>query len=183
MRSSSSRQVVTAARPHVRRRRAANSCEACRRRKVRCDQKLPCAACVRAKVSMTCVYRDRAPSQVISDEDSQTSHLPDDSPSSGVQLGTPGTTVSQSHQSDGDLAAKRTHNEPLPGQPSLRRSLLQGGLTTPKATTSRELSQAAIPIPTPAPRLRHVADKTKMFGESHWVHLADKVGFLAMTPV
>ena len=180
MRSSSSRQVVTAARPHVRRRRAANSCEACRRRKIRCDQKLPCAACVRARVSLICVYRDRSPSKAISDEDSQASHRPDGCPSSGVETSTPDTTISQSHQSDGGLAARRTHNEPLPEQPSLRRSLLQGASTIPKATTSRELSQAAITIPTPAPRLRQAANKTKMFGESHWVHMADRVGILVV---
>lgn len=43
------------------RRRPALACEQCRRRKLRCDRKLPCAPCTRSRESLTCSY---SPSQL-----------------------------------------------------------------------------------------------------------------------
>lgn len=41
-----------------RRRRPALSCEACRRRKVRCDRDMPCSNCIRARdVNIVCTYQ------------------------------------------------------------------------------------------------------------------------------
>lgn len=42
--------------PEKRRRRPPLACIACRRRKVRCDRKLPCQNCVRARRAATCSY-------------------------------------------------------------------------------------------------------------------------------
>lgn len=39
-----------------RRRRPAKSCQECRSRKIRCDQKMPCAACVRSRAPLQCSY-------------------------------------------------------------------------------------------------------------------------------
>ncbi|KAJ4147056.1 hypothetical protein LMH87_001609 [Akanthomyces muscarius] len=39
-----------------RRRRPAKSCDACRARKVRCDQKMPCGPCTKARSAPKCVY-------------------------------------------------------------------------------------------------------------------------------
>ncbi|KAL4793759.1 hypothetical protein BDV19DRAFT_399929 [Aspergillus venezuelensis] len=43
------------------RRRPAKACEQCRQRKVRCDLKLPCGPCMRAKSSLNCSYKDAPP--------------------------------------------------------------------------------------------------------------------------
>ncbi|KAL4957566.1 hypothetical protein BDW69DRAFT_191536 [Aspergillus filifer] len=43
------------------RRRPAKACEHCRQRKVRCDLKLPCGPCMRAKSSLDCSYKDAQP--------------------------------------------------------------------------------------------------------------------------
>lgn len=42
--------------PEKRRRRPPLACIACRRRKVRCDRKLPCQNCVRARRATSCAY-------------------------------------------------------------------------------------------------------------------------------
>lgn len=42
--------------PEKRRRRPPLACIACRRRKVRCDRKLPCQNCVRARRATSCTY-------------------------------------------------------------------------------------------------------------------------------
>lgn len=45
--------------PPVRRyRRPAQSCEPCRRRKVRCDLEMPCSACRLSRAPVACTYRD-----------------------------------------------------------------------------------------------------------------------------
>lgn len=44
------------ARPEKRRRRPPLACVACRRRKVRCDRKLPCQNCTRARRATSCAY-------------------------------------------------------------------------------------------------------------------------------
>lgn len=168
---------MTSARHNIRRRRAANSCESCRRRKIRCDQKLPCGACVRARDSMMCIYRDGKPSQAMSDEGSQTSNIQDNSPSTGIQTSSPSTTTTQAQQSDAESSIARNDGDyPRPG-PSLRKTLLQNSTPFTPDSSIKEASAPSISIPAPPARLRQATDKTKMFGQSHWVHLADKVRF------
>lgn len=42
------------------RRRPAKSCEQCRARKVKCDQRYPCGQCTRARADLSCVYAPEA---------------------------------------------------------------------------------------------------------------------------
>ncbi|GFF95099.1 C6 transcription factor, putative [Aspergillus udagawae] len=47
---------LTTSPPH-KRRRPPQSCDPCRRRKVRCDREFPCGLCERARTSLQCFYR------------------------------------------------------------------------------------------------------------------------------
>lgn len=179
----SPKAVMTSARRNIRRRRTANSCEGCRRRKIRCDQKLPCAACVRAKGAMMCVYRDGTPLNTASDVSSRTSNVQDDSPSSGVQASTPSTAATQANLSDAESNPTKHNEGSLPRQPSLRESLTRNSPVSGGSAAAEGQSSGSLSIPVPIPRLRQSAEKTRMFGQSHWVHLADKVACSHFTVV
>ncbi|KAJ6020543.1 transcription factor [Penicillium herquei] len=58
--------------PARRSRRPVQSCDPCRRRKVRCDLKLPCSACQVSRSSVTCTYQDQQqPSLALEDRGSE----------------------------------------------------------------------------------------------------------------
>lgn len=63
----------SASSPARRSRRPAQSCDPCRRRKVRCDLKLPCSACQVSRNSVTCTYQgdQQQPSLVVEDRGSE----------------------------------------------------------------------------------------------------------------
>lgn len=190
--------VMTNARHVIRRRRPASSCEPCRRRRVRCDHQLPCGACVRARNALLCEYKDRVPAatsaptrstSLVADTQVQRPLVGDDSPDTGVGGASPGTPNTQPTEgSRGNASASGTSE--AQASVSLRSTSPQrdrGGRSTLLSDSSLRrtlLSNSSLPesvsslvIPTPVPRLRHAADKTKLFGQTHWVHLADKVEF------
>ncbi|KUI72326.1 hypothetical protein VM1G_07544 [Cytospora mali] len=47
--------------PERRRRRPTTACLVCRRRKTRCDHRIPCSNCVRSRRKETCLYEDEPP--------------------------------------------------------------------------------------------------------------------------
>jgi hypothetical protein len=51
-------------------------------------------------------------------------------------------------------------------------SCLSKTIPTPQTSTS---AQSSTSIPPFTPRLRHVPEKTKLFGQTHWLHTAEKV--------
>ncbi|EEU48730.1 uncharacterized protein NECHADRAFT_90271 [Fusarium vanettenii 77-13-4] len=147
-------------RPKRRRRRPAKSCEQCRRRKIRCDLGQPCNGCVRARVSMECSYRDG---------------------SSGDAAAVPAKSR--------ELASTETHPEAgeevvIPRQPSRpeagddvpltnQESLLLSNASPSQPLVSAPASSSTC-IPPHTPRLRHVPEKTKLFGQTHWLHTAER---------
>lgn len=192
------------------RRRPAKSCEQCRRRKIRCDQNMPCGACVRARASLQCSYlpdsvdtrgisaqglvSEPAPVSVLSPE------------SSTVSVSTGQNMPHQSHDVDAAMQRRQTGDSLTVRQAKtiddLRRHIQQleaqlislrspnylptpsGTTTGPevrqqekyKVSTDRSQSSASdICIPVTLPRLRNAPDKTKLFGQSHWLHTAEKV--------
>lgn len=192
------------ARPPRKRRRPAKACDPCRRRKVRCDQELPCNQCVRAKAPLQCFYipnvavnspsiaavslsgaeqtlgapthfdlqaqtRPKDPTQVaqysepqqqreiIHDLQRRLRHLEEQlsspSQSVGQAASNPSVSQSQRHLQGRILGAEQQISDPTRG------NTLGNGCA----------------IPATLPRLRITAEKTKLFGPSHWLHTAEKV--------
>jgi hypothetical protein len=194
------------------RRRPAQSCEQCRRRKIRCDQNMPCGSCVRARASLQCSYRpdsletlDISTDGGLASESAPGSVLTPDSSTVSAPMGTTmpqpqynvDTAMQQRRQGDSITAQHektihdlRHHVQQLEAQlASLRQSNQlstpsditagQRAQPQPKDRVSGEPSQSPQAsdtcIPATLPRLRNAPDKTKLFGQSHWVHTAEKV--------
>lgn len=89
-------QAQSAANPEKRRRRPPLACVACRRRKVRCDRKMPCQNCVRARRATGCAY------------------VPDDrlEPREGTQGFNDGINGPSPHRSDVVSVPMRTYLSP-----------------------------------------------------------------------
>jgi hypothetical protein len=168
--------------PPRRRRRPAKSCEQCRRRKIRCDQKLPCAACIRARASLECSYRPV--SLVTSTSTAEPSLLL--TPESRSE-----TLHEQHHRAEVDIQQEKTISELCRHVQSLQAqvvSLEQQNALTPSGPTavqkqggsavsgtSSQLSAPDTCTPAATPRLRNAPHKTKLFGQSHWIHTAEQV--------
>ena len=164
------------------RRRPAKSCEQCRERKVRCDLQLPCRACRHARETLTCTYRE-SPRPRPSQTDVRA--VPR---SPGIPAST-STERGQSQQQSRGLG--NIHSTPVDqrdtadtGTETSGSSLqdLENRLRKAEQQLS-ELSQAPescavsgdLTIPATMPRLRNTAEKTKLFGPSHWMYTAEKV--------
>ncbi|KAM5377375.1 hypothetical protein ACJZ2D_005056 [Fusarium nematophilum] len=163
--------------PKRRRRRPARSCEQCRRRKIRCNMAQPCSGCVRARAPMQCSYRDASPGDV----------------AAGVAKArdlAPAETRPQTDEQVAAAARKAVASLAgvYPRGPNSRQPRGQGNgddTLAPNRETS-ELSRTGLPshhsistsssttIPPLVPRLRHVPEKTKLFGQTHWLHTAEK---------
>ncbi|KPM34000.1 hypothetical protein AK830_g12575 [Neonectria ditissima] len=160
-----------------RRRRPARSCEQCRRRKIRCDQDQPCAGCVRARAPMQCTYRDgspgRAPSKareeaMLEDDSasgtaSEASHLGGRATGQGLVVGYPRDRAAALEKKRDALAVAVSEREALPSTQAQR--------TSPLVISSSSSSSSIPPL---MPRLRNVPEKTKLFGQTHWLHTAEK---------
>ncbi|KAB8260107.1 hypothetical protein BDV32DRAFT_149838 [Aspergillus pseudonomiae] len=164
------------------RRRPAKSCEQCRERKVRCDLQLPCRACRHARDPLTCTYRESSrprPSQT----DARTAPKSPDMPAS-----TPTERSQPQQQFHGLRSIPSTqldqHDVASTGTGTSGSSLqdLENRLRKTEQQLS-ELSRTRQPgavsgdlaIPAIMPRLRNTAEKTKLFGPSHWMYTAEKI--------
>ncbi|KAF7551079.1 hypothetical protein G7046_g7820 [Stylonectria norvegica] len=172
--------------PEKKRRRPALSCEQCRRRKIRCDRGLPCANCVRSKIS-PCTY---APT-----------HIP---ASRGKKPG--------GHGAGAESGADRPVHMPIrsgPAPPSehLHAAHSSPSLTSTAGSTSETSSVEAlvnrikqleqklannVHISSPVDRLetceedpsapmRGTVNKTRFFGQSHFMNGADLVSMPYLT--
>ncbi|CAM1504782.1 Fc.00g023730.m01.CDS01 [Cosmosporella sp. VM-42] len=157
--------------PKRRRRRPARSCEQCRRRKVRCDQDQPCRGCVRARQPLQCSYRDNG--------SVERSGIPGD-----VRELATGEASSRSGGGTGTQSSLGTQRELVVGYPRSSGLASQPGERSPAAELERKsshiprvsspLPSTSSAIPPVVPRLRNVPEKTKLFGQTHWLHTAEK---------
>ncbi|KAK7413060.1 hypothetical protein QQX98_008068 [Neonectria punicea] len=160
--------------PKRRRRRPARSCEQCRRRKIRCSQGKPCAGCVRARAPMQCTYRDGSPrdspskareAESTSRTESEVSQVSDRAVSRGLVGGYPrehvAITQPPAQQNKDGLA--------VPEREILSSSQVQHA--------SPVILSSSSTIPPVTPRLRNIPEKTKLFGQTHWLHTAEKTQF------
>lgn len=166
--------------PKRRRRRPARSCEQCRRRKIRCDQDQPCAGCVRAREPMQCTYRDGSPvdtsalsrktnelAPVVSRSRTQS----ETSQSSRPALGR-GLVVGYPRDQPAHEQPPAQQKKDKPSAPERENhSSYQSHHSAPLVLSS---SSSITPV---TPRLRNVPEKTKLFGQTHWLHTAEKVRF------
>ncbi|KAH7156156.1 hypothetical protein EDB81DRAFT_379195 [Dactylonectria macrodidyma] len=163
-----------------RRRRPARSCEQCRRRKIRCNQDQPCAGCVRAREPMQCTYRDGngSDAEVLARKASG----PADKTTGLMPVSSGSRTQSEESQSSGRVLASYPRDQiahrPLPVQKNKDIPPAPGFESRPanQARTSSPLvlSSSSTSIPPVIPRLRNVPEKTKLFGQTHWLHTAEK---------
>lgn len=158
--------VATSPARKRRRRRAAISCEPCRSRKVRCDKDLPCSACVRARSSMLCSYQDNVPAAATSKVPLGARSLP--------------TEQSPETQSENSVAARLLTRGPSEAQPTYTEGSHHQQHWSAQ-TPLRTASPSGPSVAPPHPQLRHVPDKTKLFGHTHWVQIAEKVTASTLT--
>ncbi|KAF5565445.1 C6 transcription factor [Fusarium phyllophilum] len=150
--------------PKRRRRRPARSCEQCRRRKIRCNLGQPCNGCVRARAPMQCSYRDGSPVAVIR--------------TSEVCTSVPAAQTERQGADTGTQLSREAHYRSPATQPENSDRIVSNShsylpKTTPAPQTSTPI-QSSTSIPPFTPRLRHVPEKTKLFGQTHWLHTAEK---------
>ncbi|RFN53195.1 hypothetical protein FIE12Z_2543 [Fusarium flagelliforme] len=147
-----------------RRRRPARSCEQCRSRKVKCDMGQPCTGCVRARAPMRCSYRDGSTVEA--------------APETRTLAAAEREEIIATPQNQNRAAAYPRDPVSLPS-----RSIdNQTPVLTRENHVSQTVSSPQVSIPTPSsnsippftPRLRHVPEKTKLFGQTHWLHTAEK---------
>lgn len=154
--------------PKRRRRRPARSCEQCRRRKIRCNLGQPCNGCVRARAPMQCSYRDRSPVAVI-----RTSEICTSVPAEQTERQGADTGIQPSREAD---HCNPINQPPQPGNSGSTASTSHSYLLkTIPAPQTFPPTQSSTSIPPFTPRLRHVPEKTKLFGQTHWLHTAEKV--------
>lgn len=118
------------------------SCDQCRKRKLKCDRDLPCKPCKRSRQAIQCTYDPDIQSQ---------------SRSPVISQGSPVAPA----QGSGEEIVTGTEDRL---QHSLR---IVTGETCRPATSGSYL--------TPGPHLRAETDKTRMFGQSHWMHGLEQV--------
>lgn len=147
------------------RRRPAKSCEPCRNRKVGCDQALPCGPCQRARTPIKCYYRPENNDESRSRDGSltKTTSAQPSERSRSVAITAPNADGSSERSVpaggyDGteDLASRVRKLESLVRKYENERSLL------PQVVDNR-----------PKLLLRTNLEKTRMFGRSHWMYLAE----------
>ncbi|KAK7429221.1 hypothetical protein QQZ08_004231 [Neonectria magnoliae] len=157
--------------PKRRRRRPARSCEQCRRRKIRCSQGQPCAGCVRARAPMQCTYRDGSFGNT---------------PSNAREAESTSRTESEVSQASGravsrGLAVGYLREHVAITEPPAQQN--RDGLAVPEREilpssrvqhASPLVLSSSSSIPPVTPRLRNVPEKTKLFGQTHWLHTAEK---------
>lgn len=150
--------VLTEPAPKRRRRRPAVSCELCRSRKVRCDKELPCGTCIRTRNSSLCIYRDdivgadETPDQADRSRPLATDRRPTPPGNGSATIPIP---VRQPRVTYTETRQQAVHQLPQ---------------HLPTATSAPSLAVAPV-----LPKIRDGSNKTKLFGQTHWVHLAERV--------
>jgi hypothetical protein len=195
--------VMTSARHKISRRRPANSCEACRRRKIRCDQGLPCGSCVRARSALLCSYRDnlgaRGPARRGSSSSNSNSNSNSRANGGGAGSGgSNGNGNGNGTERGGASPSEATPQLLTPPSPTLSGTELlreclpdldaprgrgQQGLAADMAQNTASASASAskpdkgshLADKPPVPRLRQVPEKTKFFPQHHWALVSDRV--------
>ncbi|KOC08641.1 C6 transcription factor [Aspergillus flavus AF70] len=164
------------------RRRPAKSCEQCRERKVRCDLQLPCRACRHARGNLTCTYRESPrprPSQTDARAVSRSPDIPASTFAEGDQsqqqsrgLG----SISFTQLEQDDVVNTRTGASGSSLQ-HLEDRLCKAEQQLSELSRTRQFCAVSgdLTIPGIMPRLRNTAEKTKLFGPSHWMYTAEKI--------
>lgn len=159
-----------------RRRRPARSCEQCRRRKIRCSLGQPCNGCTRARLPMPCSYRDGGPVEAA--HETQASPATETRPARDEVIAPQNRTNTVDHARDQLSRPSRPENNNTLALNREDHVSPNISLSQVSAATSSSTS-----IPPFTPRLRHVPEKTKLFGQTHWLHTAEKVRLPLSTPV
>lgn len=159
-----------------RRQRSALACEQCRRRKIRCDQDHPCGACIRARASLECSYKDD-PSRGVPISVYRTWNPAPSGSSSRAEARIRTQRDVDVQQEEPSLYPRTSVQQPtvrpesdvlpIPERESV-------SFTTRRPRDSVPLSSSTS-VPSVTPRLRNVPEKTKLFGQTHWLHIAEKV--------
>ena len=157
--------------PARKRRRPAKSCEPCRHRKVGCDQALPCGPCQRARKPIECFYRPEINDESHSRDGFSTKTAPALAQLSERNRAVPITALklaattgsskrsvppASGHDSTEDLASRVRNLESLLIKYETERSEL------PQAVDNRSKLL-----------LRNNPEKTRIFGRSHWMYIAE----------
>lgn len=164
--------------PKRRRRRPARSCEQCRRRKIKCNLAQPCNGCVRARAPMQCSYRDGSPVEAAPEASEDRSLMPSETrterdevvPAPQRNTEVQSNTVRYHRDQVSRPPRPQVIDTPVPNRANRLAepvASVQPSVSTPSSTS----------IPPFTPRLRHVPEKTKLFGQTHWLHTAEKVSF------
>lgn len=182
------------------RRRPALSCEQCRRRKVRCDREMPCGPCTKCQPSLDCeyVYEGKAALNARIGASRNSEH---ESPPPGAQgsarSSTDGARIAQLEASirtlqsrmhdleqGSHVGAARARREVLTDAPTSSSNAnnlddhiadLERRLAEAKAQRSEMPQTCIAPL---VPRLKKcTADKTKLFGTTHWALVFQQVRF------
>ncbi|KAF4471601.1 C6 transcription factor [Fusarium albosuccineum] len=163
--------------PKRRRRRPARSCEQCRRRKIRCNMGQPCNGCVRARAPMQCSYRDGSPGDTALGPSKNRELAPADARperEEGEVAASQRTTAPRRDSVGVYPRGQMLHQPPNNGDNVPLQD--QGSSLSNLVPSSQPLSSTSSStcIPPLTPRLRHVPEKTKLFGQTHWLHTAEK---------
>ncbi|KAJ6789109.1 hypothetical protein PWT90_08943 [Aphanocladium album] len=146
-----------------RRRRPAKSCDACRARKVRCDQKIPCGPCTKARSAPKCIYGPDT-IRLLSPDPTPENSGPGAATASSTRRHTP-ELASLGHTTESDQLRQLIAQ--LQNRVDSLETKLQASAARPATTSATELRVAPI-----APKLRQTGEKNKIFGANHWIHTA-----------
>lgn len=153
--------------PPKRRRRPALSCIECRMRKVKCDRKEPCGACIKTK-SEKCTYRPGRPGIRRTAERSPSSQWDGDAPSSARSTLHSSLPIEQNPQCMGSHTghgASELVSVLLKENERLRSAVGQGAS---HEGDSRPISDIVCDLP-------GTFQKSKFFGQSHWMNAMEPV--------
>jgi positive regulator of sigma E activity len=157
--------------PPKRTRRPALSCIECRMRKVKCDRKEPCGACIRIK-SEKCTYRPTRPGIRRSTERSQSTLGDNNAPSpaqSSSQSSLPTEKTFLRLSSRADTGASELVAVLLRENERLRSAVNQG---VSHEGDIRPISDIISDLP-------GTFQKSKFFGQSHWMNAMEPVSDLS----
>ncbi|KAI1082167.1 hypothetical protein F5B20DRAFT_25264 [Whalleya microplaca] len=190
------------------RRRPAKSCDPCRARKVRCDRGLPCKRCQRSRAPLLCSYKSDSltgSSSRPTHDDATISGLLTVHPERRSPEGTPSDEAIDDHHSSHGLSQLHENQpsglQPQTSQPQQPLTPAPGSLVSPNTTKrirdleerissleqhiSRSANDSTISknhglcINLPRPHLRVDHEKTRLFGQSHWIHTLEQFHVLA----
>lgn len=165
------------------RRRPAKSCVECRERKVRCDLGEPCGPCSRSRASLICTYicesAGQEPPEVVRTARHETQHERQRPQGDAKHVGPSALPRHLRNPITKEQSRLQVSDAPSQLQESCANS--DAGRLQPRyAPQSVERRTGNVPdlaIPPLPHRLRITNDKVKLFGPTHWMHTAQRVGF------